>query len=900
MRFDRLITFVLAALLMVWTAGAALSQTADTPQTTDTIQSAGPAQPLPDAAPAGDGGETVAPAAPGTETALEVAAPVSPAIVEAGQKLAAAEADVVRLQERVQENADNDTELVELKLEAEELARSMLDIGVSLRPLQTEIKARTDQLGSPPAEGEPQEPESIKAERTRLAEQRAVINTLTGRAETVSVTTSQIGDQISSLRRELFANTLFKRTEVGPGLMAEAIAAFDDELNQFERIYGSWIRFIWIFKWQALLVWSFFSLLAALVLVPGAYRLFGGLIHRAVTDEEPTYTSRLSVAFWSTLIPTVAMAALAGTVYLLFDSLSLLRRDVAPVISNLLAVLVAIYFVSKLARAVLAPSTPAWRLVDFSNSGARLLYPMVVALVAVNGLDYVLNTLSQTLDSPLVLTVAKGLVAVVIMALILIVMSAGKPMLASSRDPADSGQRWPRFIFATLLMAGVGLLVTSLLGYIGLARFVATQIIVTGAILTTMYIGYLSGKAISEQEAFANTAIGRWLEARHELGPVSLDQAGLAAGLMINLLVLMLGVPLILLQWGFQPQDIELWFYRVMTDIRIGGITISLVGIFFGVVLFVLGLIVTRWFQRWLDGSVMARGRLDTGVRNSIKTGIGYIGVAIAGLIGVSAAGIDLSSLALVAGALSLGIGFGLQNIVSNFVSGLILLVERPFKVGDWVSTSTTEGFVKKISVRATEIETFNRQSIIVPNSELINSPVGNWTHRNKLGRVDVPIGVSYDSDPRKLIEILTEIARGHELVLRNPEPVVHFSGFGESSLDFVLKCHISDVLTGITVRTELSLRIFERLKVENIEIPFPQRDLNVKLGDNGEVLTVLRDTIAGVPGAGMKPPKPKAKPEPKEAGADEVQAKPERRKRPSKAKADSMDPDDGGNEGDR
>ena len=161
-------------------------------------------------------------------------------------------------------------------------------------------------------------------------------------------------------------------------------------------------------------------------------------------------------------------------------------------------------------------------------------------------------------------------------------------------------------------------------------------------------------------------------------------------------MVLLLGVPMILLQWGFQIQDIELWFYRILTEIRIGGITISLVGIFFGILLFMIGLLATRGFQRWLDGSVMSRGQMDAGVRNSIKTGIGYLGVAVAGLIGISAAGIDLSSLALVAGALSLGIGFGLQNIVSNFVSGLILLAERPFKVGDWVVTGTTEGFVKE------------------------------------------------------------------------------------------------------------------------------------------------------------------------------------------------------------
>ncbi len=241
---------------------------------------------------------------------------------------------------------------------------------------------------------------------------------------------------------------------------------------------------------------------------------------------------------------------------------------------------------------------------------------------------------------------------------------------------------------------------------------------------------------------------------------MSLDQAGLVAGLGIYAFALILGIPLILLTWGFQIADIEAWIYSFFTQIRIGNISISIVGILGGILLFGLGFVVTRWVQKWIDGNVLARSQVDLGVRNSVKTGIGYLGVGLAVIVGVSAAGIDLSSFALVASALSVGIGFGLQNIVSNFVSGLILLVERPFKVGDHVVTGATEGIVKRISVRATEIETFRKQSIIVPNSDLINSPVGNWTHRNKIGRSEVPVAVSSHSDPQKVMDILLEPGR--------------------------------------------------------------------------------------------------------------------------------------------
>nr|WP_272210149.1 mechanosensitive ion channel domain-containing protein [Marinicella sp. W31]MDC2876014.1 mechanosensitive ion channel [Marinicella sp. W31] len=165
-----------------------------------------------------------------------------------------------------------------------------------------------------------------------------------------------------------------------------------------------------------------------------------------------------------------------------------------------------------------------------------------------------------------------------------------------------------------------------------------------------------------------------------------------------------------------------MWAASNLTSVTVGSITISLGGILIGILLFIGGFLATRWFQGWFDNNVLLRSRADAGVRNSVKTGISYLGIVVAGLLAISAAGVNLSSLALVASALSIGIGFGLQTIVSNFVSGLILLVERPFKVGDWIVSGSTEGFVKRISVRATEIETFQRQSIIVPNSELINA----------------------------------------------------------------------------------------------------------------------------------------------------------------------------------
>jgi len=260
--------------------------------------------------------------------------------------------------------------------------------------------------------------------------------------------------------------------------------------------------------------------------------------------------------------------------------------------------------------------------------------------------------------------------------------------------------------------------------------------------------------------------------------------------------------------------------------------TFSLIDVLIGFGLFALFVILTRYVQRGLDKHILPNLTKDRGVRDALKTGVGYLGFVIAGLVGISALGLDLSNLALIAGALSVGIGFGLQNVVSNFVSGLILLVERPIKQGDWVVIGNHEGKVKNVSVRATEIETFQRASVIIPNADLISSPVINWTHKNIQGRVDIMVGVSYDTEPSEVVKILLDCAKNHSNVQGWPEPSVLFSDFGPSSLDFELRAYLTNVEDRLTTGSELRFAIFEAFKANNIEIPFPHRVIHMAASD--------------------------------------------------------------------
>lgn len=271
---------------------------------------------------------------------------------------------------------------------------------------------------------------------------------------------------------------------------------------------------------------------------------------------------------------------------------------------------------------------------------------------------------------------------------------------------------------------------------------------------------------------------------------------------------------------------IGLWKFEIF---QIGETPVSVSSlVLFVVVMYAFGA-GSRFLIRHLLRRVLVRIRVDRATIFTVERITHYIVVFVGALVAFQIVGIDLSGLVVVLGFLSVGIGFGLQNITSNFIAGLILLFERPIRVGDRITVGDMEGDVQEINIRATMVRDLNNISILVPNSEFVSSHVVNWSHRDPKIRLEVDVGVSYASDLDTVLRALSEVAEENENVLADPAPEVLHRGFGDSAWDMQLRAWIGDPKRHHRIRSDLNCAIVRKFREYDVEIPFPQRDLHVR-----------------------------------------------------------------------
>lgn len=732
------------------------------------------------------------------------------------------------LKESLLDDATSD----ELYSELNQIRSDALVLKTAVEAQQQAVNNLLTALGTKPAKDEPIESQIIASKRTEYEEQLSIYREQLAQIDLAIVRTSELSDGLSSLRRGVLVQQVFTQlpTPIDPQTLYSAFSESVTHIQSLLLAPSVWYHGLSAGERERLAVWptalvTVFSLLLGLFMRSWIIRTYG----RDIQNETPSQTLKLSAAIAEGIgrgvVPLLTLLGVA---------LWVAQHASAPV--DLLADMLTsgfsagVYFVvlSSLLNAVLSPAHPSWRLIDIAPSSSRIIGSAALLLLAVVALDIFLVGSTDSISlSASVESVYISLVVLLKSGLILVI-SIGRWWESSEveaedelldADQTDDAANYLDYFRRFVVVYCVSAVIASLLGYSKLSIFLIDNLINSALIVFLFY-----GVRAILLETVAALARSRVVRQRLGMRVQTLQRIRLWLGGLISLALFVLSVASVFIVWGVAAEDMYRWVVYLFTGFTVGSITISLTEIVVAIMVFVGVMAVTKLIQRALMNSVLPQFTSNRSVQHSLSSGTGYIGIVVAGTMFIAALGIKLESIALVAGALSVGIGFGLQNIVNNFVSGLILILERPIKVGDWVSVGGNEGFVQQINFRATELETFTRATVIIPNSEMLSNSLTNMTYHDKTSRLEILVQVAYGSDPEQVMQILTDAANQQAQVLHYPEAFVLLTDFGADGLNFELRCYVRDATTKLTVSSRIRLKVLEVLTAEGIDIPFPQR----------------------------------------------------------------------------
>lgn len=726
-----------------------------------------------------------------------------------------------------------------------------------------------DALGPEPKEGAPPETADAAATRAQLQQKLAEARARAAKAELALSRAQGLLKEARDDFRKQFLHTLTSRVPLPDSLHAFAegsLGVSRTVLSLAEAPAAWWQGLPAADKVRVLTPWQ---PLAALALLAGALLLGRPVLQRWRRDpalRDPPYGRRLLAACASLIITGVVPALVLGGVALW------VRRESAPipdypahVIATACEALIAVVLAVAYARVWLRPADPAWRIAPLRTGSARRLFWRILLTVVIFAAHRFVRdgAAADALAAlPLASRVLYGLSYTVLagLAILLLCQDNGWRRIQPTDAPAGTAARESaadeetathgrallggdlfRVVRRIVSLVVVIAIIAAFTGYIRLAYYLIDNILFTGVVVAVLAVLRRAGR----EALHRGLAVSRWGRRLEAEAPE--HQARLFwAGVFVNLLLLTVGIVIVAPNWGVPRALLWSLLASAIEGFQIGSFTVSLIDLALALLVVLIGLTLTRAGKRALATRVLTHTKLDFGARQSVVTAAGYAGLVLTALLAISVMGLNLSNLAIIAGALSVGIGFGLQQVVNNFVSGLILLVERPVNIGDWIVVGDQEGHVRRISVRATEIETFQRAAVIVPNAQLISEKVINWTHADKTGRLDINVGIAYGSDPEQVMALLVACAKAHPQVLAHPPPFALFMDFGASSLDFQLRCYIVDVNNRLSVASALRVAIYNALKEAGIEIPFPQQDLHVR--DLDRLEAALKPAVAPAP----------------------------------------------------
>lgn len=692
------------------------------------------------------------------------------------------------------------------------------------QPVLEQLKAKLSGLGEAPTDA-PEVP-ALAEQRAALSADLSIIETQLRMARLLALEADQVLDQITAKRRAHF------HAELGTRTRSVLSAAFWTQLQLNQAIdarrAGDTLRNVGQ-RIQTTPAGMWLAVAAAIAVILFLYRGTRRLLHALTATRIPAGRLRRSLHAWSQII----LAVLAPLLILTALSLGMTwRNPLTPEAHALLTGTIAlIYFggyVASLGSSLLAAHTPTWRLAPLSDETAWQLrhFPYgAAALIILNGLaERAGEVFSLSLTSSILINLAiAGLTAALIGRFLWRVRRLRHSDGRAQTQPSDSWlarqlNRWMGVLQTVASLALAFSILCLLIGYVALGAFVLKQMIWSTVVILT---AYLLSVTISDAAA---AALGRPLDEPAHTGPARAPEQLVILGSGIGqVLVFLFAILLLAAPYGHGPTDIQQHLDRLHSGLSIGEIQLKPMVLLQAVVIFGLGVLAVMTFKRWLEQRLLPATKLDRGIQASTTTLIGYAGYVIALVLALASTGLGMERLTWIASALSIGIGFGLQAIVQNFVSGLILLAERPVKVGDWVSLGGgVEGDIRRINVRATEIQMGDRSTIVVPNSELITKAVRNITHGGPLGRIQIQLSLPLDTPPETVREIMLQTMEAHASVLDAPAPAVTLDDIGAAGLTFKATAYVASPRLASNIRSAVMFDLLKRLRDADVALSSP------------------------------------------------------------------------------
>ena len=674
---------------------------------------------------------------------------------------------------------------------------------------------------------QPEEPESLTRQRQQLDRQKKALVAEQTEATQLTQSARDLSTQIVNLRRSLFNSQITSRaaSPLSPAFWSSLIRPTDEDVARLRDLRGEAADAV-ASALSAEHRWLFISALVAAVLV---WTLVRKVLERLLADAMIRWLpeGRLRRSALALSVALATLATIAGSVSLLrwgLESSAELGADLASLTNHVLTLVVFSAFISGLGRAMLMLQRPSWRLPPIPDEVASALgwFPQALALALVLLLTQ--ERINSVIGTSLALTLAtNGLTALVVSLLFVAVL------VRYRRTRRQHGLERPAglagLIPFVVVVWVIAILLALLTGYLTLAYFLTAKLLWISVVAVCAYLlvtvfGDLCETLLSPRQpgglALAS-ALG--LQQRHQ-AQASTVLAGIGRTVLLFIAALLAFMPS-----GTSPGELLLSLadWDGSGGKILGNLNIVPQDIFLALAIFFGGLFAIRVVKRWLSERLLPETDMDAGMRASLVTLVGYLGFLFLAMLVMSTLHINLTSLTWVVSALSVGIGFGLQQIVQNFISGLILLTERPVKVGDWVSLAGVEGDIRRINVRATEIQMSDRSTVIVPNSQFISQNVRNVTMANALGVVGVTLTLPLETDANHVRELLLQAYRDHEAILDAPAPSVTFKDLTASGMVLSASGYVAGPRQVSGARSDLLFAILGRLREEGIALSSPQ-----------------------------------------------------------------------------